>query len=71
MDGFCAIDEDGEMLGFVTYLFHPFTWSLSPRCYLGDLFTTKQARGKGVGRTLIEAVNKAAKKEGCPIRSIG
>ena len=64
MDGFCAIDADGEMLGFVTYLFHPFTWSLSPRCYLGDLFTTKQARGKGVGRTLIEAVNKAAKKEG-------
>jgi len=62
--GFAALDEDGTLLGFVTYLFHPFSWSKVPRCYLGDLFTVPESRGKGVGRTLIDAVYKAAKEAG-------
>ncbi len=64
IEGFCAIDDDGEMLGFVTYLFHPVTWAADPRCYLEDLFTSEKSRGKGVGRTLIAAVKEAAETEG-------
>jgi GNAT superfamily N-acetyltransferase len=30
--------------------------SIAPLCYLSDLFTNEAARGKGVGRVLIEAV---------------
>ncbi len=62
--GIAAVDDDGRMVGFVTYLFHPFTWSIGPRCYLGDLFTSEDARGKGVARSLIDAVHQAAKEHG-------
>ncbi|MEM9277483.1 MAG: GNAT family N-acetyltransferase [Pseudomonadota bacterium] len=53
-------DENGKILGFTHYLFHGSCWSEKQRIYLNDLFTAKEARGKGVGRALIEAVYKAA-----------
>jgi GNAT superfamily N-acetyltransferase len=62
--GFCAAQDDGVLLGFVHYLFHPVTWAVSPRCYLEDLFTSSDARGRGVGRALIEAVYAAADRRG-------
>jgi GNAT superfamily N-acetyltransferase len=62
--GFCAAAPDGKLLGIVHYLFHPVTWSVGPRCYLEDLFTSPEARGKGVGRALIEAVYVAADQRG-------
>jgi ribosomal protein S18 acetylase RimI-like enzyme len=61
--GFCA-DESGKLLGLVHYLFHPVTWAAGPRCYLEDLFTAPEARGRGVGRALIEAVYAAADARG-------
>lgn len=62
--GFCAAKPDGRLIGIVHYLFHPVTWAAGPRCYLEDLFTSEEARGKGVGRALIEAVYAAADKRG-------
>ena len=62
--GLCAINETGELLGFVHYLYHPVTWSNEPRCYLEDLFASKDARGGGVGRALIKAVYDAADEHG-------
>lgn len=61
---FCAAREDGVLLGVVHYLFHPVTWAAGPRCYLEDLFTAEAARGRGVGRALIEAVYAAADARG-------
>ena len=58
--GLCAEEEGGRLLGVVHYLFHPVTWAAGPRCYLEDLFTAEDARGRGVGRALIEAVYAAA-----------
>jgi GNAT superfamily N-acetyltransferase len=63
IEGFCA-DDGGKLLGIVHYLFHPVTWSAGPRCYLEDLFSAPEARGRGVGRALIEAVYQAADKRG-------
>ena len=62
--GFCAAEEGGALLGIVHYLFHPVTWAVGPRCYLEDLFTAPEARGRGVGAALIEAVYAAADSRG-------
>ncbi len=62
--GFCAATPDGRILGIVHYLFHPVTWATGPRCYLEDLFTASEARGRGVGRALIAAVYAAADARG-------
>lgn len=64
IQGLGAFDENGTMLGIVHYLFHPVTWSITDRCYLEDLFTDTDARGKGVGRALIAAVNEQAARAG-------
>lgn len=57
-------EEKGEILGFVHYIFHYSTWTQGPYVYLQDLFTSEAARGKGVGRGLIEAVYETAEKAG-------
>lgn len=54
---------DGELVGFVHYLFHTGTWTPSI-CYLQDLFTDPAARGKGAARALIEAVAEGAVRHG-------
>src|SRR6201992_2013734 len=46
----------GELLGLTHYLFHRSTTAIEPVCYLQDLFTSEAARGKGVGRALIQEV---------------
>jgi GNAT superfamily N-acetyltransferase len=59
-------EKDGQLLGLVHYLFHRSTIQIKPMCYLADLFTNEAARGKGIGRALIEAVYERAKDAGCP-----
>ena len=56
---------DSRVLGLVHYIFHRTTNTIAPTCYLQDLFTVAEARGKGVGRALIEAVYRRAKDAGC------
>jgi GNAT superfamily N-acetyltransferase len=53
-----------RLLGIVHYLYHRSTWTPGPYCYLQDLFTVEEARGRGVGRALIEAVYERAKADG-------
>jgi GNAT superfamily N-acetyltransferase len=55
-------EQDGQLLGLVHYLYHRTTLSLAPYCYLHDLFTSEGARGKGIGRALIEAVYAKARE---------
>ena len=57
-------EADGALVGLTHYLFHRSTISIEPICYLQDLFTDAQARGRGVGRALIEAVYAAAAEAG-------
>jgi GNAT superfamily N-acetyltransferase len=59
-------EKSGQLLGLVHYLFHRSTIQIVPTCYLQDLFTIEEARGIGVGQTLIEAVYEKAKINGCP-----
>jgi GNAT superfamily N-acetyltransferase len=57
-------ERDGRLLGLVHYLFHRSTSLLGPTCYLQDLYTIGEARGQGIGRTLIEAVYERARSAG-------
>jgi GNAT superfamily N-acetyltransferase len=57
-------ESGGELLGLTHYLYHRSTTLIEPVCYLQDLFTAQAARGKGVGRALIERVYREAKAAG-------
>ncbi|MEU0882039.1 GNAT family N-acetyltransferase [Lentzea sp. NPDC005914] len=59
----CARDG-GTIVGITHFLRHPST-SGPDVCYLQDLFTAPEARGRGAGRALIEAVTEWAKQHGC------
>ena len=59
-------EREGRLLGLAHYLFHRSTITIAPSCYLQDLFTTAEARGRGVGRALIEAVYAEARRAGSP-----
>ena len=56
---------DGRLVGLTHYLFHRSTTRIEDTCYLQDLFTSPEVRGRGVGRALIEATYAEADKRGC------
>jgi GNAT superfamily N-acetyltransferase len=56
--------EDGTLLGIVHFFAHPSTTMLQDTCYLQDIFTVPEARGKGVGKALIERVYVEAQAMG-------
>jgi GNAT superfamily N-acetyltransferase len=57
-------EVDGVVLGMVTYSFQTSTWAQNNYCYLEDLFVDPLARGKGLGRALIDSVKKIAEDSG-------
>ncbi len=59
-------EDDGAPLGLAHYLFHRSTILVNPTCYLQDLFTVPEARGRGIARSLIETVYDRARAAGTP-----
>ena len=57
-------ESAGTMLGIAHYLFHRSTSRIEQICYLQDLFTAPEARGRGIGKALIHAVYQNAKETG-------
>jgi len=59
-------EEDGRLVGLAHYLFHRSTSLIPLVCYIQDLFTAENVRGKGVATTLIEEVYARARQAGSP-----
>lgn len=56
--------EGDTLLGFALHHHHCSTWVMGEDCYLEDLFVSDSARGKGVGRALIDDLIAEAKARG-------
>ena len=63
VEALVAVERD-RVVGLVHYLYHRSTTRVTDVCYLQDLFTEESLRGKGIGRSLIEAVVAAAGRAG-------
>jgi len=60
----CDGGAGGRVIGIANCVLHPATWSEQPTCYLEDLFVAPQARRRGAGRALIEAVMARGRQMG-------
>jgi ribosomal protein S18 acetylase RimI-like enzyme len=56
---------DDAVVDFVICVDHPITSSRFPACHLEDLFVSSEARGRGIGRLLIEDALREAFARGC------
>ena len=54
-----------KVVGLAHYLYHRSTTRLNDVCYLQDLFTDAELRGRGICRSLIHSVYEAAREFGC------
>ena len=64
LHGALARNDDGTAIGLVHWLTHLSTWTTTDYCYLEDLFVAPGGRGTGVGRALIEHVQRWAEQNG-------
>lgn len=55
---------NGQIVGIAHYIFRPSTWEVKDFCYLEDLFVDPKVRGAGVGRALINELEKIAIAKG-------
>ena len=56
---------DGAVAGFTISVVHLGSWTLSPVCYLEDLFVKPSLRGHGVGKGLLMHLARLAVARGC------
>ncbi|MCY1066120.1 GNAT family N-acetyltransferase [Nannocystis sp. RBIL2] len=63
----CLLAEDGggAVVGFALYFHNYSTWRGRPGLYLEDLFVDPSARGRGIGKQLLERLAQLAVERGC------
>lgn len=53
-----------QVIGFLVCIIHEGTWTISPNCYLEDLFVDPESRRVGAGRALIDDLILLSRKNG-------
>jgi len=64
MGSLLAETAEGRQVGLLNYVLHDITWTLTPVCYLEDLFVAEDLRGHGIGGALIEHLAAMGKEAG-------
>ena len=64
INGFVAVSNNNEILGYVTHFFAYYTW-VGKSLYMDDLYVRQEFRGHGIGTRLIQQVISFAKAENC------
>jgi GNAT superfamily N-acetyltransferase len=59
-----AEHEREGVVGIANYIIHENTWTLTPVCYLQDLFVESRQRAAGVGKQLIDWLLAEMKAQG-------
>jgi GNAT superfamily N-acetyltransferase len=59
-----AARADTKVIGIANYIIHENTWTLTPICYLQDLFVDPAERAVGVGKQLIDWLLAESKRQG-------
>ena len=62
--GIVAEREGAGVIGMANYIIHENTFSLTPVCYLEDLFVDPQRRAAGVGGQLIDWLLAETRRQG-------
>ncbi|HEY3153335.1 MAG TPA: GNAT family N-acetyltransferase [Candidatus Binatia bacterium] len=65
-----AQSEEGKIIGYVSVHWLPYLFMHGPEAYVSELFVRDSARGRGVGRRLLQAVETEARSRGCTRMSL-
>lgn len=60
-----AEDAPGEIAGYGSVHWLPYLFMSGPEGCVSELFVREAARGRGIGRDLLGAIEKAARARGC------
>jgi N-acetylglutamate synthase-like GNAT family acetyltransferase len=62
---FLVAEQDGRVIGMCALVFSLSTWAAAPVCEVQDLIVTREHRGSGLGRGLVQAAGESARARGC------
>ena len=63
-DSAAGVGTNANVIGMANYILHENTWTLTPVCYLEDLFVDPECRAVGVGKQLIDWLVAEMKAQG-------
>ncbi|MBN4081039.1 GNAT family N-acetyltransferase [Caldithrix abyssi] len=60
-----VVEKNNQIVGYATFMKQFSTWEANFYVYLDCLFLKEEARGKGVGREMMNQIQEYAKTENC------
>ena len=63
--GVLLAEEDGETVGLISYSIRPNLYHAADSCLIEELIVRRRARGRGVGRALVEELERLAAARRC------